>query len=87
MPARYIFLDEVDAYPASADEEGDPADQREHAGTGVEVQQQPADLGQRLVPHLPIELWQQTDLVGRREELSRSAHLATREPPAQERAD
>jgi phage terminase large subunit GpA-like protein len=24
MPARYIFLDEVDAYPASADEEGDP---------------------------------------------------------------
>jgi hypothetical protein len=24
-PARYIFLDEVDAYPASADEEGDPA--------------------------------------------------------------
>ena len=24
MPARFIFLDEVDAYPASADEEGDP---------------------------------------------------------------
>jgi len=24
MPARYVFLDEVDAYPASADEEGDP---------------------------------------------------------------
>jgi phage terminase large subunit GpA-like protein len=24
MPARYIFLDEVDAYPTSADEEGDP---------------------------------------------------------------
>src|SRR6187397_522109 len=24
MPARYLFLDEVDAYPASADEEGDP---------------------------------------------------------------
>ena len=24
MPARYIFLDEVDAYPASSDEEGDP---------------------------------------------------------------
>ncbi len=24
MAARYIFLDEVDAYPASADEEGDP---------------------------------------------------------------
>ena len=24
MPARYIFLDEVDAYPSSADEEGDP---------------------------------------------------------------
>jgi hypothetical protein len=24
VPARYIFLDEVDAYPASADEEGDP---------------------------------------------------------------
>ena len=24
IPARYIFLDEVDAYPASADEEGDP---------------------------------------------------------------
>ncbi len=24
MPARYSFLDEVDAYPASADEEGDP---------------------------------------------------------------
>ena len=24
MPARYIFLDEGDAYPASADEEGDP---------------------------------------------------------------
>ncbi|SFC88022.1 Phage terminase large subunit (GpA) [Tropicimonas isoalkanivorans] len=24
MPARYIFLDEVDTYPASADEEGDP---------------------------------------------------------------
>ncbi|MCC5993834.1 MAG: phage terminase large subunit family protein [Rhodobacteraceae bacterium] len=23
-PARYLFLDEVDAYPASADEEGDP---------------------------------------------------------------
>jgi len=23
-PARYIFLDEIDAYPASADEEGDP---------------------------------------------------------------
>ena len=23
-PARYIFLDEVDAYPASADEDGDP---------------------------------------------------------------
>jgi len=23
-PARYIFLDEVDAYPASADDEGDP---------------------------------------------------------------
>ncbi|WP_114965577.1 phage terminase large subunit family protein [Alkalilacustris brevis] len=24
MPARYVFLDEVDAYPVSADEEGDP---------------------------------------------------------------
>jgi phage terminase large subunit GpA-like protein len=24
MPARYLFLDEVDAYPASVDEEGDP---------------------------------------------------------------
>ena len=24
MPARYVFMDEVDAYPASADEEGDP---------------------------------------------------------------
>ncbi|WP_296644609.1 phage terminase large subunit family protein [Roseinatronobacter sp.] len=24
MPARYVFLDAVDAYPASADEEGDP---------------------------------------------------------------
>jgi phage terminase large subunit GpA-like protein len=24
MPARYLFLDEVDAYPPSADEEGDP---------------------------------------------------------------
>jgi phage terminase large subunit GpA-like protein len=24
MPARYLFLDEVDAYPLSADEEGDP---------------------------------------------------------------
>jgi len=24
MPARYVFLDEVDAYPASVDEEGDP---------------------------------------------------------------
>ncbi|PQO23370.1 phage tail protein [Rhodobacteraceae bacterium WD3A24] len=24
MPARYIFMDEVDAYPPSADEEGDP---------------------------------------------------------------
>ncbi|CUU41674.1 Bacteriophage tail assembly protein [Blastochloris viridis] len=24
MPARYLFLDEIDAYPASADEEGDP---------------------------------------------------------------
>ena len=24
IPARYIFLDEIDAYPASADEEGDP---------------------------------------------------------------
>jgi len=24
IPARYLFLDEVDAYPASADEEGDP---------------------------------------------------------------
>ncbi len=24
MPARYIFLDEIDAYPASAGEEGDP---------------------------------------------------------------
>ena len=24
IPARYIFLDEADAYPASADEEGDP---------------------------------------------------------------
>lgn len=24
MPARYLFLDEVDAYPSSADEEGDP---------------------------------------------------------------
>ena len=24
MPARYVFLDEVDAYPASADDEGDP---------------------------------------------------------------
>ncbi|UOM36643.1 phage terminase large subunit family protein [Acuticoccus sp. I52.16.1] len=24
MPARYVVLDEVDAYPASADEEGDP---------------------------------------------------------------
>ncbi len=24
MPARYVFLDEIDAYPASADEEGDP---------------------------------------------------------------
>ncbi len=24
MPARYVFLDEVDAYPPSADEEGDP---------------------------------------------------------------
>ena len=23
MPARYVFLDEVDAYPASADDEGD----------------------------------------------------------------
>ena len=27
-PARYIFLDEVDAYPASADEEGDPVSLR-----------------------------------------------------------
>jgi phage terminase large subunit GpA-like protein len=27
-PARYIFLDEVDAYPASADEEGDPVSPR-----------------------------------------------------------
>jgi phage terminase large subunit GpA-like protein len=24
MPARYLFLDEIDAYPPSADEEGDP---------------------------------------------------------------
>jgi phage terminase large subunit GpA-like protein len=24
LPARYLFLDEVDAYPPSADEEGDP---------------------------------------------------------------
>ena len=24
MPVRYLFLDEVDAYPASADDEGDP---------------------------------------------------------------
>ena len=24
MPTRYLFLDEVDAYPPSADEEGDP---------------------------------------------------------------
>lgn len=24
MPARYLFLDEVDAYPSSADDEGDP---------------------------------------------------------------
>ena len=24
MPARHVFLDEVDAYPASTDEEGDP---------------------------------------------------------------
>jgi phage terminase large subunit GpA-like protein len=24
MPARHLFLDEVDAYPPSADEEGDP---------------------------------------------------------------
>lgn len=24
MPARYLFLDEIDAYPQSADEEGDP---------------------------------------------------------------
>ena len=24
IPARYLFLDEIDAYPASADEEGDP---------------------------------------------------------------
>lgn len=24
LPARYLFLDEIDAYPASADEEGDP---------------------------------------------------------------
>src|SRR4029078_4607347 len=24
MPARYLFLDEVDAYPPSADEQGDP---------------------------------------------------------------
>jgi len=24
MLARYLFLDEVDAYPPSADEEGDP---------------------------------------------------------------
>ncbi len=24
MPARYIFLDEIDAYPASSDEDGDP---------------------------------------------------------------
>ena len=30
-PARYIFLDEVDAYPASADEEGDPVDARRGA--------------------------------------------------------
>ena len=26
MPARYVFLDEIDAYPASADEEGDPVE-------------------------------------------------------------
>jgi phage terminase large subunit GpA-like protein len=24
MPARYVFLDQVDAYPATSDEEGDP---------------------------------------------------------------
>ena len=24
MPARYVFMDEVDGYPASTDEEGDP---------------------------------------------------------------
>src|SRR6185437_7104893 len=24
MPARYLFLDEIDAYPPSAEEEGDP---------------------------------------------------------------
>ena len=24
MPVRYLFLDEVDAYPPSADDEGDP---------------------------------------------------------------
>jgi hypothetical protein len=28
MPARYLFLDEVDAYPPSADEEGDPVPQQ-----------------------------------------------------------
>jgi predicted homoserine dehydrogenase-like protein len=34
-PARYIFLDEVDAYPASADEEGDPVTLAEARSAGV----------------------------------------------------
>jgi phage terminase large subunit GpA-like protein len=36
MPARYVFLDEVDAYPGDVDKEGDPLAWRKfNGGTGV----------------------------------------------------
>ena len=37
MPARYLFLDEVDAYPPSADEEGDPVCARRSAHANLLV--------------------------------------------------
>jgi hypothetical protein len=44
MPARYLFLDEVDAYPPSADEEGDPVALAEH-GTHLQLHALACNLG------------------------------------------
>ena len=52
-PARYIFLDEVDAYPASADEEGDPVVARRGAVADLRA---PAQGVPRLDPDDPRAL-------------------------------